>query len=424
MSFSLSSDFLTRVNFDIYDKDFTFIVNEQCYKVNKICADIISPIINNIHKTDPTVDHFDITCEFDSSEFEHIIGLFKNQPIEINKINTKQMMHFFNELGNSEFLSFLLGNCESLESCSQEKVIERFLIKLKHSINVDEDVEFIANHFYQFEENLSSDLDVDSLSIILSHPSLQIPNEEWLFNLIMNNIQRNPLFISLLEFVEFRNLSTESMFHFAQQIPFEELNISIWKSICKRLSCEIVNSSFESRSASLLSFEYTDGNPLKGIISFLNDQFGGNVANKQIIDVTADSPINDDEQFSPTNVVDLDTDTRFYSKDYPNQSITFDFKDMRIIPTFYSIRTQGCGINCCHMKSWVVEQSDDGIEWTEVDRQENSNELNGSFKVGTFEIKDPMKSQFIRIRQTGMNWYNDNRMFLCGVEFFGDLYNF
>ena len=440
--------------------------------------------------------------------FKNVIQLSEGNEIEINKYNQNQLLFYFNQLGNTEFLNFILDS-EKLQEINEQNAIDRLMLKLSNSIVAKDELAYISSNLYEFDENVLSSLDSETLGLILSQPCLRIKSEEWLFDFIMKNITDNPSFISLFEYVEFCNLSVDKIFQFEETITLDELNNTIWKSICKRLICEIVSSPStreKKRSQKYISshltklkkktFAFDDNakpdpnnqNVLlinhNGIISYLYNKNNGNNPAKgenKLIEITSsscesshslqgstasyetevpnitslsespsassisdfdsssdasfgDTEQNENEQisinvpnnqlFEPENVTDFESESRFYSKDEPNQYILFDFKNYRINPTHYMIRTQGCGANCCHMKNWVCEVSEDGIEWIEGDKQENSSDLNGSFLVGIFSLKTeaPLKYRFVRIRQTGLNWFNDNRMIMCGVEFFGTLY--
>jgi hypothetical protein len=60
-----------------------------------------------------------------------------------------------------------------------------------------------------------------------------------------------------------------------------------------------------------------------------------------------------------------------------NNWLCYDFKDRRIIPSHYSIRTNYGPANWQHLQNWVVEVSDRGEKWSEIDGRENNSELNG-----------------------------------------------
>ena len=129
--FSLSNDALKALNFNLYDKDFTFIVGKKQYNVSKIFADLISPNVNKMHRSDPTsciyfIPKYDeskddnyyksfrsmTSHKHDDEEdyFKYILQLSEGNEIETNKINEKPILYYFNKLGNPEFLRFLLGS--------------------------------------------------------------------------------------------------------------------------------------------------------------------------------------------------------------------------------------------------------------------------------------------------------------------------
>lgn len=119
----------------------------------------------------------------------------------------------------------------------------------------------------------------------------------------------------------------------------------------------------------------------------------------------------------------------YWSDFHPNQFISFEFLKHKIVPTNYTIKTYSYGNNGCHLKSWVLEGSDDGVEWRNIHEETNCPHLNGSFFSHTFSInqKADFKKKgfkFIRIRQTGANWHDDNRLVLCAIEFYGQILDF
>jgi hypothetical protein len=71
----------------------------------------------------------------------------------------------------------------------------------------------------------------------------------------------------------------------------------------------------------------------------------------------------------PKRVADLEPDSSYWSdyrekeEDIPhtrNNWVCYDFKERRIVPTHYAIRTNGTGPGYAHLKSWLVETSKDG----------------------------------------------------------------
>jgi hypothetical protein len=53
-----------------------------------------------------------------------------------------------------------------------------------------------------------------------------------------------------------------------------------------------------------------------------------------------------------------------------------DFKALGIEPTHYMFRTDWGNPTFDHLKSWVVEGSDAGVSWTEIDQHEHNSDFN------------------------------------------------
>jgi hypothetical protein len=92
-----------------------------------------------------------------------------------------------------------------------------------------------------------------------------------------------------------------------------------------------------------------------------------------------------------------------------------DFKTVRIEPTHYTIKSAWRD----YLKSWVIEGSDDGASWTEIDRRENNSDLNHHHAVKTFAVSQSGSIGRIRLRQTGLNHSGINRWVLRAFELFG-----
>jgi hypothetical protein len=157
---------------------------------------------------------------------------------------------------------------------------------------------------------------------------------------------------------------------------------------------------------------------VKGIISYLTTKHGGNVHEKHIVAITAKSVgCPDDPRFAVQNVGDLTSDRWFMSDNEPDQWVCWDFGRMRIRPTHYAVKAY-------ELKSWVVEGSQDGESWTELDRQtDKKNFKDRSHCHNTsFAVSHPEQFRFVRLTQTEMNWSWVDFLNLFAVEFFGTLF--
>jgi hypothetical protein len=119
------------------------------------------------------------------------------------------------------------------------------------------------------------------------------------------------------------------------------------------------------------------GEKLKGMIAYLTKEYGGNVADKGIVRIIG-RPLDDSRDCAAKNVADLEGNSYFLSVDRPSQSICYDFQRRRIKVTHYTLRSRWNGrVGGENPKSWVIEVSDDGTNWTEIDRKVDNAELNG-----------------------------------------------
>jgi hypothetical protein len=162
---------------------------------------------------------------------------------------------------------------------------------------------------------------------------------------------------------------------------------------------------------------------LNGVMAFLKRSHGGNVHDKGVVNVTASSI----GWCEPKNVADIGVQSVFYTTNNTSSEwVHYDFKSMRIRPSHYTLRSPyGWGVNHWHPKNWVIEVSETGREsdWTEIDRQTNSTDLNGPDKRKSFAISRSIGPvEFIRLRLTGPNHGGSNHLLLSDWELFGELH--
>jgi hypothetical protein len=153
---------------------------------------------------------------------------------------------------------------------------------------------------------------------------------------------------------------------------------------------------------------------LDGMISYLTKKHGGNVQEKGIVTITSKSVYRRGQRYALSNVADLTSDSRFCSEDASAEWICWDFREMRIRPTHYTMK----GVL---LKSWAIEGSIDGKSWMEIDRQTDNQDFKKDAHQASFAFSKPAEFRFIRMTQTGKNHFGDDSLALCAVEFFGTL---
>ena len=168
---------------------------------------------------------------------------------------------------------------------------------------------------------------------------------------------------------------------------------------------------------------------LEGIIAHLTRACGGNVHDKGIVDVTGNSLVHRIRGFGygcqAENAADFESDSHVCLT-VGAEWVCYDFKDRRVLPSSYSV---GLPVTCDQvwrsrpLKSWVVEVSNDGYLWLEIDRQENISDLKDKFTICHFKISHvPSESfRFFRLRPTMPRDDNQGCTGLAALEVFGTL---
>jgi hypothetical protein len=206
--------------------------------------------------------------------------------------------------------------------------------------------------------------------------------------------------LDLLRFVRFEYLSAECISDFFSALP-DSIDRHLWESISRRLI-----------SGAGAEFPLNEANSLEGIISYLTREHGGNVHDKGIVTITSKS-VHDDPSWAVRNVADLTSASWFCSRNEPGQWICWDFHEMRVRLTHYTVTTDW-------LKSWVVESSLDGEAWTEIDRKTDNVDFN-RWETASFAVSKSAECGFIRLTQTGKKHFGHDYLAIGAVEFFGTL---
>lgn len=166
-------------------------------------------------------------------------------------------------------------------------------------------------------------------------------------------------------------------------------------------------------------FQYTGNNQFSGIFEYLRS-ISSRIEDE--VDVTASSS---EGSRSPKVVVQKGgtggfLGCYFNSKNMSNSWICFNFKQHKVIPKAYSIRTIRGHPNTFYPKSWVIEGSNDNNSWEIIDERNDCSGLNGEHVAHTLTIDKKSKDyQYIRMKLTGPNWNGSNHLGMESFELFG-----
>lgn len=442
--FSLSFDNIRSIPFDKYEKNFTFIVNGTKYETSRFIADILSPIIRKCHYSDETIDEFNININTDgkipkcNDFFLDFLKLTQFKKSNLDSFHQMRYSEYFLKLGNIDaylqlrpepildltpeniidFLKINMGFHEDLSKYYSEK---SEILKKNGNFDLDQMINYAAVHFEEISKVEMKTLPDEVIEQIISNKFLRLTEEDDLLLFILDLYKENRKYSNLFEYVMFNNVSKKEFEKFIVDFSPEYINSKIWNSICQRFLQDKESESFSERySEKIIKLKHKEGKDFHGIMRYLTEQTGGNIHDNGTIEITSNSVYNNDN--SPRNLVDYQNDNYYESEGNKNAEICFDFKNNQIQLDSYSIKSHYSGPNNGHLKSWVIEMSNDGQNWSIVDEHLNDTILNSSSITASFSTKK-LKNfyRFIRLRQTGPNWNGNYLTYFRFIEFYGKL---
>lgn len=166
------------------------------------------------------------------------------------------------------------------------------------------------------------------------------------------------------------------------------------------------------------NFQFYNSSSFNGILNYVKN------TNTNLISIRVSSTNPRAKNNLPENIINYnDDESSFCTKDQPNQWICIDFKHHTVIPQYYSIRTFNAQSNFSHLRSWVIEGSNNNFNWTILDYKSNCSHLNGPKHYHSYPIYNPNNNsfRFLRILQTDLNWGKRNNLKLNCIEFYGEI---
>ena len=428
--FVLNSDKLKYLPFDNYDKNFTFIVNNKEYKTSRIVADILSPVIQKYHKTDETIDTFTIDIEDMNSnhDFSEVLSLLSFESREISEEESDFFRKIFFLLGNDEEYAKLYPKFQGELTVSnvfnvlqERQRCLRQRPELLASISSAE-IEFISGHFFEIDESELKKLGIDIIEEVVKNRNLHIDNEDSLLKFLIEIYKEDQSASFLFDYVIFGNVSREGLLDFYEAFDLNDIDNEVWKMILDRSLnsvSESADSKFDGRYRRIGDpFLYEKGKEFNGIFRHLTEKTGGNIHNNGTIEVTSNSYCS---SWEPWNLLDFDKENGYCANGTWDVWICFDFKEAKVKITNYSIKSiNGNNGNSHHLKSWIIEVSDDGKKWTTIDEQKESQKLKGVDLTETFDVRPNEFSRYVRFKNTAEPWGGIDLWF-NSLELYGHL---
>lgn len=419
--------------------DFTIGFENHEYKINSVLADFISPKISRIHQSDSCFSKINIPIKDPNFFFKNVISSLHGNSLQINDQNIYFYLYLFNFLENNEVVSLLEKSTST--QLTKENIISIIQNKTLNNFSINSEISFLASNFFEIPYELLSCLSPDILARTFQNDGFKADSEDEVINFVNKIVdEKGSNYQILYDYILYENLSNEQIFYFLNNFDFYDISGQIWYSLCERMTkssnTNTVSNRYRCQSFDLQSkkeqqllkheltetkFRYYEGFIFNGILSFLTRETNRNIQDAGLITVTSSSIYRDRIQFHPKMTLNISDSSYFMSKDESNSWIMFDFKNMEIQISYYVIRTYGDTSNS-HLKSWILEASENGQSWIIIDRRVTDYSLKEDWGTAAFKCSLKKRARFIRLTQTGPNHRDTNCLLICSIDFYGKLY--
>lgn len=442
----LSSAGLKNIVFDKKQEEdnILLIIGKQEIKLRRVFAEFISPRISRIRQCDPTIETIDLTGLIYDDKVDQLSQIFTTKLINImNQLSSGYSIDLDeNMISNFLLVSVILGNSELYS-----KIFDK-LTKEKDAIQIDEIVKIIqyfkdydsissivdcnsyishiASHFHAIDTDKLKQLQLSTLYLILRDEHLKVKSEDSLLDFIKEVLSsckvesdemESEVRKKFFEVVDINGLSKEKFSEFIDQLTVSEISEKLWDLLKKLIK-------FGSFSKVLYNNE--PNGRFKGIIHKLGNGNSKSVIDNKIVDFTSSSVTSSMELYQPSSAIEYENKSGgyyFHSKEDDKDTwLCFDFKERKVMPTHYSLKSLASSKQYYNIQSWNIEGSNDGTKWEVLDSRQNEKSLDDKDASNTFEITNSSDFyRYLRIHQTGPNTYKntDYRFIIRSIEYFG-----
>jgi hypothetical protein len=231
---AILQDGIDRLLVLVPNEEFTFIVKGEELKIALFEAVLISPIILERFKIDPTNHFFHVESdEIEMKQFSSFVDFIRDrEDFKLSREDEIVILSICKLLGNDKLSllilecfhfgismkSFSSNNCES-ESSEMQNICEM-------------NIEDCASKFNSYSTAELRNISKQMVHSLLSSPSLRLESED---SLLQQLISLGSEYFEYWSYLEIVFLSSEGISKFAEIFPFEELQVSHWSKIVDRL---------------------------------------------------------------------------------------------------------------------------------------------------------------------------------------------
>lgn len=440
---------ILHVPIEHYERDFKFVINQQTFQTSRLFADLISPKISRYHLIDSTIDEYVINTKLQGN-FEHIMNIQKFNEEKIDDDELEFIIEIMNDLEiKREDITIRISDETTEKSNTSSSTITQVIQNLSkrqsyryfYAKEIEEDLEFISQHFYEMTEEdrlVIQSLEYSFIDNVLKSEKLTLENEDELVKMINELYLKDNKFSELYSYVDFKNVTREGMKEYLSIISFCDITFETWKPLSERLSCEIINENDQSgneneNERSIHRYMNQKSQKMKNQRKPIQTIFYSNHAFEGIIKYLSQRTSIKDEINVSSSSKGCDTDIwtifnydgakrQFWTCSEENSCICIEFKNHEIKPSHYSIRA---GYDKYNPRSFVLEgRLNEESEWTIINEQKEKKFFKNELSYRTFTIEKDKQQLFkyFRLRLTGNNFSGSYELQINSIEIFGEIF--
>ena len=384
-------------------QDFKFVVGKKEYFCNSFQADFISSKIAELHLQDQKVDTFYIDLDDKFNAFELIMKMMNGEEVEIPHFQIQFIRQIAKIIGNEELIDKFTYVDKKFDEMTYQQTVQTLEEKNELGMDCSSEIEYIAKSFYDIDNTIMDCMDIKLLDQIFASPSLVLDDETKTFQFICRQItQYSRDYISLLKYILYQNLSPSDLEQFCSIVDFENgMTPEIFAKVKERLEQNLITkpSLLQSRyDTGFINCEYKGDkkNLFNGIFAYLKRTHITPTKQKIIIATSSGETSNSNAESLISNENQKNI---FEMSENPTSYLCVQFTDFRVIINGYSFASPKNG-HWDRPQSWVIEGSNNGKNWSVIDKQYQNQEMGGNDKSHLWTCKQSNPYHYIRWRLT------------------------
>lgn len=234
----LRPESISDVPLQIFEQDFTFIVNGEEFKKSRLISDLLSPKISQMHSSDPTIDTFLIDTHH-KGNFSILYRLLNFKENDFSSDEFFFISEVLESLGNAH-IDFFDGQDDINTDNVLSLIANHTKYEKIYSKSIQKEIDFISLNFSQLFESIEneekfSNLSINTILSILDNKNLRLNDEDQLLRFVNKLYLKDSKFSPLFEKVQFINLSKNAIKEFVEIYDFNDISGLMWNKLAEML---------------------------------------------------------------------------------------------------------------------------------------------------------------------------------------------